>query len=94
MGLIQSVVARTPGDAVLLAPWIDSTALAYAAYVDGSLGHRIVVSAWLSDEAARVPGWIRAGRQVYVVDQVVGSVPGYRLEHISGSPDIYRIVPQ
>lgn len=93
-GVIHSVVARTPGDAVLLVPWIDSTALAYAAYVDGSLGHRIVVSAWLSDEAARVPGWIRAGRQVYVVDRVFGSVPGYRLEHISSSPDIYRIVPQ
>jgi len=91
MGLIQTVVATTPDDAVLLAPWIDSTALAYAAYVDRSLGRRIVDSAWLSDEAARVPRWMRQGRHVYVVDQVFGSVPGYRLIRIPGSPDLYRI---
>ncbi|HET9394173.1 MAG TPA: DUF2723 domain-containing protein [Candidatus Rubrimentiphilum sp.] len=93
-GLIGTVVAHTPDDAVLLAPWIDSTALAYAAYVDRSLGRRIVDSAWLSDEAARVPGWIRQGRHVYVVDQVYGSVPGYRLVKIPGSPDVYRIVKE
>ena len=90
-GLIRTVVMQTPDDAILLAPWIDSTALAYAAYVDGSLGHRIVDSAWLSDEAARVPRWMREGRHVYVVDQVFGSVPGYRLIKIPGSPDLYRI---
>ncbi len=93
-GLIRTVQSATPNDAVLLAPWIDSTALAYAAYVDRSLGRRIVDSAWLSDEAGRVPGWIRAGRPVYVVDQVFGSVPGYRLIRIPGSPDLYRIEKQ
>lgn len=91
-GLIQTVRAHTPDGAVLLAPWIDSTALAYAAYVDRSLGSRIVDSAWLSDEALRVPGWIAQGRNVYVVDQVYGSVPGYKLVKIPGSPDVYRIV--
>ena len=74
-----------------LAPWIDSTPLAYAAYVDRALGKRIVDSAWLSDEAARVPQWIAQGRHVYVVDQVYGDVPGYRLVRIPGSPDVYRI---
>ena len=93
-GLIRTVQGATPNDAVLLAPWIDSTALAYAAYVDRSLGRRIVDSAWLSDEAGHVPGWIRAGRHVYVVDQVFGSVPGYRLIRIPGSPDLYRIEKQ
>ncbi len=92
--LIQTVVTQTPGDAVLLAPWIDSTALAYAAYVDRSLGRRIVDSAWLSDEAARVPGWIQQRRHVYVVDQVFGSVRGYRLIRIPGSPDLYRIAKE
>ncbi len=92
--LIRTVQGRTPDGAVLLAPWIDSTALAYAAYVDRSLGRRIVDSAWLSDEAGRVPGWIRAGRHVYVVDRVFGSVPGYRLIRIPGSPDLYRIEKQ
>ena len=93
-GLIQTVVARTPDGAVLLAPWIDSTALAYAAYVDRSLGKRIVVSAWLSDEAPRVPGWIARGRKVYVVGEVFGSVPGYKLVRVASSPDVFRIVRQ
>ncbi len=93
-GLIRTVQGATPNDAVLLAPWIDSTALAYAAYVDRSLGRRIVDSAWLSDEAGRVSGWIRDGRHVYVVDRVFGSVPGYRLIRIPGSPDLYRIEKQ
>jgi len=92
--LIRTVQDRTPDGAVLLAPWIDSTALAYAAYVDRSLGRRIVDNAWLSDEAGRVPGWIRAGRHVYVVDRVFGAVPGYRLIRIPGSPDLYRIEKQ
>ncbi len=93
-GLIQTVQARTPDDAVLLAPWVDSPPLAYAAYVDRSLGNRIVDSAWLSDEAWRVPGWIRAGRHVYVVDRVFGEVPGYALIRIPGSPDLYRVEKQ
>ncbi len=92
--MIRTVVMRTPDDAVLLVPWIDSTALAYAAYVDGSLGHRVVDSAWLSDEATRVPRWMHEGRHVYVVDQVFGSVPGYRLVKIPGSPDVYRIAKE
>lgn len=90
--VIQSVVAHTPDGAVLLAPWIDSTALAYAAYVDRSLGKRIVDSAWLSDRADRVPGWIARGLKVYVVGEVFGDVPGYKLVKIAGSPDVYRIV--
>lgn len=93
-GLIQTVRTKTPQDAVLLAPWIDSTPLAYAAYVDRSLGRRIVDSAWLSDEAERVPGWLRSGRHVYVVERVFGSVPGYRLVRMPGSPDLYRIEKQ
>jgi len=90
-GLIQTVQTKTPENAILLAPWIDSPALAYASYVDRSLGRRIVDSAWLSDEAGRVPGWVRAGRPVYVVERVFGSVPGFRLIRIPGSPDLYRI---
>ncbi|HEV2262172.1 MAG TPA: DUF2723 domain-containing protein [Candidatus Rubrimentiphilum sp.] len=92
--LIATVIAKTSDGAILLAPWIDSTALAYAAYVQHSLGHRIVESAWLSDEAARVPGWVNAGRNVYVVDQIFGSVNGYKLIKIPGSPDLYRVVKE
>lgn len=92
--VIRTVLAKTPDRAILLAPWIDSTPLAYAAYVQHSLGRRIVESAWLSDDAARVPGWIRSGRSVYVVDQVFGSVDGYKLIKFTGSPDLYKVVKE
>lgn len=90
--VIASVVKKTPGNAVLITPWIDATPLAYAAYVQHRLGNRIVETSWLADDAKRVPSWTRR-RPVYVVGMVWGHVPGYWLQKISGSPDLYRVVP-
>ncbi len=91
----QSVIATvrraTPPNAILIAPWLYATPLAYGAYVDRDLGDRIVETAWLSDDAARVPGWMRT-RPVYVVGIVFGAVPGYHLQHIDGTPPLYRVV--
>jgi hypothetical protein len=53
--VIETVVKKTPQNAVLITPWIDATPLAYGAYVEHRLGNRIVESAWLADDADRVP---------------------------------------
>lgn len=90
--VIETVVKKTPENAVLITPWIDAAPLAYGAYVEHRLGNRIVESAWLADDASRVPLWMRT-RPVYVVGILFGSVPGYTLVKISGSPDLYRVVP-
>jgi 4-amino-4-deoxy-L-arabinose transferase-like glycosyltransferase len=88
---ITTVVEKTPRNAVLIAPWLFATPLAYSAYVDHALGNRIVVAAWLADEASHVPRWTR-GRPVYVVGRLFGKVHGYRTVRIPGSPDLWKVV--
>jgi hypothetical protein len=89
--VIETAVEKTPGNAVLIAPWLYATPLAYAAYVEHRLGHRILDCAWLADEAAMVPQWMKT-RPVYVVGQLFGEVPGYRTVRIAGSPDLFKLV--
>lgn len=89
--MIETVIARTPDNAILLAPWLDATPLAYAAYVQHRLGHRIVHSTWLSDDAQYVPVWTKT-RPVYVVDQLFGKVKGFHTQTIQGQPTLWRVV--
>lgn len=91
--VITAVQRNTPPDAILVAPWIYATPLAYGAYVEKSLDGRIVETGWLADDAAYVPGWMKT-RPVYVVGIVFGSVPGYRLQAIPSSPVLYRVVKE
>lgn len=90
--VIRKVLARTPADAVLIASWQVATPLAYAAYVENRLQHRILDAAWLADDARYVPGWLRS-RPVYVIGTRYGHVPGYHLHRIATGPNIYRIEP-
>jgi Protein of unknown function (DUF2723) len=89
--LIATVTSKTPDNAILISPWLDATPLAYAAYVDHRLGHRLLHSAWYADDAAYIPTWVKT-HPVYVVDLVWGTVKGYRLVEIPGSPALYRVV--
>lgn len=89
--VISSALAHTPGNAILIAPWIYATPLAYGTYVEHALGNRIVETAWLADDAARVPGWTKI-RPVYVVGIIFGSVPGYHLVPVGGDPSIFAVV--
>jgi 4-amino-4-deoxy-L-arabinose transferase-like glycosyltransferase len=88
---INTAVEKTPDNAVLIAPWLFATPLAYEAYVNRGLGDRIVDAAWLADEAENVPRWSKT-RPVFVVGKLFGNVPGYRTVRIPGSPDIWKIV--
>ncbi|HEV3152456.1 MAG TPA: DUF2723 domain-containing protein [Candidatus Baltobacteraceae bacterium] len=88
---IDSVVARTPDRAILIAPWQQATALAYGAYVEKRLGARIVDSSWYGDDAAYIPAWVRM-RPVYVVGELWGNVPGYHTKALGGWPPLYRVV--
>ncbi len=90
--LISSVQRTTPGDAVLVANWEDAPPLAYAAYVEHSMGRRIVEAAWIGDVAGDVPRW-SAVRPVFSVGES-GSVPGYRLFTVAPGATIYRLVPR
>ncbi|MBV9272150.1 MAG: hypothetical protein JO165_13735, partial [Candidatus Eremiobacteraeota bacterium] len=88
--VIVAVQRYTPQDAILIAPWVYASPLAYAAYVDHSLGRRVVQTGWLSDNAALVPIW-RRSHPVYVIGKVFGSVPGYHLVEIKMSTPLFRV---
>ncbi|HLI95717.1 MAG TPA: DUF2723 domain-containing protein [Candidatus Baltobacteraceae bacterium] len=89
--VIDTVVEKTPDNAVLIAPWLYATPLAYAAYVEHRLGHRILDCSWLADDAPMVPIWMKT-RPVYVVGQLFGQVPGYRAVRIQASGDLFKVI--
>jgi hypothetical protein len=88
--VISSVVKKTPANAILIAPWLYATPLAYGAYVEHSLDRRIVISAWLAENASRVPRWMRT-RPVYVVGPIFGEVKGYRLVTVPATVPLHRV---
>jgi hypothetical protein len=88
---VEEVKSYTPDNAIVLADWAYSTPLAYAAYVQHSLGHRIVVVSGPQQYVAYVPGWL-ADRPVYDIafDSSL-SVPGLTVVPVkSGSYYAYR----
>jgi 4-amino-4-deoxy-L-arabinose transferase-like glycosyltransferase len=76
--LIERVTALASGNAIVLAPWIDATTLAYAAYVDGTLSGRIIVPA-APDEYARYFAHWPPERRIYLVAPPNTRIPGVRL---------------
>lgn len=89
---VGEVRALVPDRAVVLADWAYATPLAYASYVRGDFGDRIVIAASPEQYASHYGTWLRT-RPVYVVsfDETL-SLPGYRctaLKHASYS--VYRI---
>jgi Protein O-mannosyl-transferase TMEM260-like len=86
----ETVFAKTPADAILVASWTLAPTLAYRIYVDRAGGDRTVLAGWYGDVADRVGAW-SAHRPVYVVGTPEGSVPGFRLERLSAYPELYRV---
>ncbi|HEY5258449.1 MAG TPA: DUF2723 domain-containing protein [Candidatus Baltobacteraceae bacterium] len=89
---VATVVAATPPNAIIVAPWVLATPLAYAAYVDHSTGERILDIGFLPDDAKRIPAWVRA-RPVYVVQYATPSVPGlsfHLIHRLNVDPDLAR----
>jgi hypothetical protein len=88
--VIDDVRRSTPSNAIIVANWLDAPPLAYAAYVEGKLGKRIVEPAWLGDVAAKLPLWMKT-RPVFAIgdDQ---SAPGFRLVTVSKRSVVSRVV--
>jgi hypothetical protein len=89
---VDRVIAEVPDGAVIIASWTYATPLAYAAYVERRLGHRVVETSWLADDGPYLPRWVRE-RAVYAVQS---SEPP-RLAHVrvvavdAGNPVVYRV---
>jgi len=63
---VDDLESETPDNAIVVAEWAYATPLAYAAYVQGSFGRRIVISAAPAQLAGRYRAWLRT-RPSYVV---------------------------
>jgi hypothetical protein len=73
----------TEDDAILLVAWGYATPLAYASYVDDSLGHRTVIPAGATQYLSYLPGWV-ARRPVYVIgfDSDL-QLPGWKVSRVA-----------
>jgi hypothetical protein len=92
---IRDVAAAVPPGSALVAVWSDATTLGYAAYVDGSLPGRIIVSAH-PEEVADWPRETARSRPIYLLSFQAVSVERGRVRRIlPGVPDrfLYRYLP-
>jgi hypothetical protein len=82
---VGEVRSFTPDDAIVVAAWGYATSLAYAAYVDGTLGHRTVVVGGPTQYLAYVPRWI-GRRPVFIVafDSDL-QIPGWNVRLVKSS---------
>jgi hypothetical protein len=88
---IDEVRRVTPNDAVIVAEWAFATPLAYAAYVERSLGARIVVSGSPTQFAAYYPAWL-AQRPLYIVSfSSPPDVPGCTLMRAGDEYNVFRV---
>jgi 4-amino-4-deoxy-L-arabinose transferase-like glycosyltransferase len=83
--VIDAVEPFVPRGGVIVADWLDATSLAYGAYVDGSLGGRIVVSGVNPDDMGEMRQWART-RPVYILvnpkddDKYPGTEPPIKID--------------
>jgi hypothetical protein len=87
---IDRIVRETPSDAIIVAPWMYATPLAYAAYVQRRLGGRIVVTGWPNDYVAYYPAWLASRRPIrFVSDDPALIVAGLQVRE----PDLLTPAP-
>jgi hypothetical protein len=89
----DEVTSLTHDDAIVVAPWLSATPLAYRAYVEQRFGTRILVCGWAGDYLAEYPRWAQK-RQLVIVSDFLPSVPGHRLRVLAGgSPALFEVIP-
>jgi hypothetical protein len=71
---IRAVRQLTKDGAIVVAPWVYATPLAYAAYVERSIGRRYIVAYAVEDVERRLPGWIKK-HPTYVISETMPQLP-------------------
>jgi hypothetical protein len=93
---VDYVKSVTPDDAVVLAEWAYSSPLAYASYVEHSLGNRTPVASGPKQYESYFPTWLAQKRPLYIVtfDQSLVLRP-YTLKRITTDENygLYAILP-
>jgi Protein of unknown function (DUF2723) len=86
---ITALLARTPSDAIIIAPWDYATPIAYAAYAESKTGARILVPGEADAIRARIPGWL-AARPVYAVSERAPALAAQYVCNFNVSPGSAR----
>ena len=90
---VERVRRATPDDGIVVAPWMYATPLAYAAYVQRSLGHRTIVTGWPQDYIGWYPRWLPRRPITFVSDEPVLAVAGLRVreaDFFGPAPHLFR----
>jgi 4-amino-4-deoxy-L-arabinose transferase-like glycosyltransferase len=65
---VAEILRSTPGNAIIVAPWVYATPLAYMAYAKGAFGNRILVPFDVGSAEPYLSAWL-ASRPVYAVSE-------------------------
>lgn len=90
---IGQIRRLTPDDAIVVATWLTAPTLAYAADVQHSLGHRLVVTAGAGQYATHYTGWLKK-RPLYVRSETPFTLPQQRNLQVTVTnavSELYRI---
>jgi hypothetical protein len=88
--LVDDIRARTPDDALIIAYWSVGTPLAYAAYVERSMGRRTIDIAFLGQDAPYVPQWL-VHRPVFVYGSIDTHIAGIKATAVEADVPFYRL---
>ncbi|MBV9647530.1 MAG: DUF2723 domain-containing protein [Candidatus Eremiobacteraeota bacterium] len=89
---VDRVRQGTPANAVLVADWSYATPLAYAAFVERSLGERVVETAHPDDDRALLRK-LAARKPVFVIAPADVLIPGVTLRlRSAGDPNLYEVI--
>jgi hypothetical protein len=94
---IDEVRRTIPDRSIVVAGWIDATSLEYAAFVDGSLGSRLVVAGWPGEFRDQYLAWTRQ-QPVYIYadphtfDNVRAALPRAWLTELPGSDGYHHVI--
>lgn len=88
---ISAATQRIPKGSLVLADWVDATALAYGAYADGTFAGRIIVPSWPLEYAGNFEAWLHIHPLYLVSMQPVVPPPRFRFTQVQSAPLIYRI---
>jgi Protein of unknown function (DUF2723) len=87
---VNRIRSLTADNAIIVAPWVVATPLAYAEYVEKSYGDRIVETGDLKDDSPYIQAWTSA-RPVYVVLDRYAPAGRCLVRMDGGDPPIFRV---
>jgi hypothetical protein len=72
---IDAARLETPDNAIIIAEWNDAAALGYGAFVEHTLGSRLIVTSWPYDYLDRFDAWSKT-RPVYIARPSIAGLWG------------------